>query len=64
MNSKILEKEKEDLFKLFKSMTPEKRLVAFFNHSFLVYQLSQSGLSYRKGNSQTSLNNNSGGEKT
>ena len=62
MKSKILQKEKDELVKLYKSMSPEQRLAAFFNHSFLMYHLAQAGISYRKGNSQSSRNNNSEGK--
>ena len=40
MKSKILEKDREALIKLNRSMSPEERLMAFFHHSQLLAQLS------------------------
>jgi len=45
--SDILQKDHEGLLLLYQRMTPEERLVAFFHHSRLVYQLYQAGLRYR-----------------
>lgn len=40
MKSKILQKDHEDLIKLIQSLSPEKRLEAFYRHSQLLIQLS------------------------
>ena len=57
MKSEILEKDHEDLIALYKRMSPEERLVAFFNHSRLIGEVYQAGLTYRKSLQSTPLNN-------
>ena len=43
MKSKILQKDQDDLIKLSQKMTPEERLVAFFNHSHLMSKIQKAG---------------------
>ncbi len=45
--SEMLQKDRDNLVLLAQRMTPEERLMAFFHHSKLVYQLYQAGLSHR-----------------
>ena len=40
MNSPILKQDHDALIKLNRSLSPEERLMAFFNHSQLLTQLS------------------------
>ena len=47
MKSRVLTKGQQDLIKLSKAMTPQQRLVAFLNHSRLVYRLYQAGKRHR-----------------
>lgn len=46
-DSKILREDWKDLIRLAKRMSPEQRLVAFSNHSQLIGQIYQAGVSYR-----------------
>ena len=48
MESKVLQQDHQDLVTLCKGMTPEERLVAFFNHSRLVNEVYQAGVSHRE----------------
>lgn len=43
MKSKIIQEDREDLIRLCKAMTPEERLVAFYNHSRLICAVNQKG---------------------
>ena len=45
--SELMRQDHEALREMSRRMTPEERLVAFFHHSQLVYQLSQAGVTYR-----------------
>lgn len=45
--SKILKRDGEEIALLCKSMKPEERLVAYFQHSQLVHLIYQAGVSYR-----------------
>ena len=47
--SEILQKDHEDLIVLYQRMTPEERLLAFFHHSQLTYQMYRAGVRYRLG---------------
>jgi hypothetical protein len=44
----IVQQEREEMFLLSKRMKPEERLVAYFHHSQLMYQMYQAGVKYRK----------------
>ena len=48
MKSKIIQQDHDDLVRLSKSMTPQERLVAFFNHLRLMAEVHQKGLDSRK----------------
>ncbi len=50
MYSKILQKDKDDLTRLYKSMTPQERLVVFANHSEALVKISRAGANFRKKN--------------
>jgi len=45
--SNILKRGHEEIVLLCKSMRPEERLVAYFEHSQLVHQMYQAGVNYR-----------------
>ena len=46
-NSEILRKDRDGILLISKRMTPEQRVVAFFNHSQFVNQIYLAGLDYR-----------------
>lgn len=48
MKSNVLIKDQESLIGLYKTMKPEQRLIAFFNHSRLIHQLYRAGKTFRK----------------
>ena len=48
MISNVLRKDNEALIELYKTMKPEQRLVAFFNHSRLIYKFYQVGKVFRQ----------------
>ncbi len=48
MESKILQKNHEELVEICRAMSPEDRLLAFLNHSELVHQIYEAGVKYRK----------------
>jgi hypothetical protein len=45
--SELMRQDHEAMRALHRRMTPEERLVAFFRHSQLVYQLYQAGARHR-----------------
>ena len=45
--SEILRRDYEEMIALHKRMSPEERLVAYFNHSRFLYQIYQVGVNYR-----------------
>ena len=45
--SELMRREHEEMTARHRRMTPEERLVAFFHHSQLVYQLYRAGVTYR-----------------
>ena len=47
--SEVLQKDREDMMLLYKRMKPEEKLVAYWQHSQLIYQMYQAGLDYRAG---------------
>lgn len=47
MHSKILQQDQDDLIRISKSMTPEERLEAFYNHSQLMTQVYLAGSKFR-----------------
>ena len=47
--SEILQKDHEDMLRLCQRMKPEERLVAFFHHTQLTYQMYRAGVRYRSG---------------
>jgi len=48
MESKILQKNREELVEICRAMSPEDRLLAFLNHSQLIYQIYEAGVEHRK----------------
>ena len=59
MKSKILAEDHQDLIKLSQAMTPEERLLAFYNHSRLVHQLYQAGEAMRSRSSRVKIDQSS-----
>ena len=55
MESKILQKNREELVEICRAMSPEDRLSAFLNHSELIHQIYQAGVEHRKTSSHTLL---------
>jgi len=53
MKSNILTRDYQALIGLYRKMSPEKRLVAFFNHSRLIHKLYQAGKAFRSRPSRT-----------
>lgn len=47
--SEILQKDHEDMLRLYQRMSPEERLIAFFHHAQLTHQMYQAGVRYRAG---------------
>ena len=47
MKSALRQKDHEDLIRIHKKMTPEERLIAFYNHSRLMAQIYQAGIQSR-----------------
>ncbi|MCK5215847.1 MAG: hypothetical protein KAR05_10910 [Candidatus Omnitrophica bacterium] len=47
MISHVIKKDHKDLLRIAKSMKPEERLVAFYHHSRLIYNLYAAGRDYR-----------------
>lgn len=45
--SKLMQRDREDLIRIAKRMMPEERLVAFFNHSRLLTRMYLAGVRYR-----------------
>jgi len=45
--SELMRQDHEAMLACSRRMTPEERLVAFFHHSQLVYQLYRAGAAYR-----------------
>lgn len=47
MKSALLQKDREELLALSRRLTPEERLVAFYEHSRLVAQMALAGVKHR-----------------